>query len=102
MSAFIVQTTERDLGKYATAIRQLAEGRSNAVGSVTLTANDTSTVVTAQNCGPDSFVYLMPKTANAAAALATTYIATIAAGTFTVTHANTADADKEFGFICLG
>lgn len=102
MTATVIQKDEKDLTKFAFALDQLAQGRSNAVGSCTLTANAASTVVAAINCGAGSMVFLMPKTANAAGALATTYIATVAAGSFTITHANDANADKTFGYVCLG
>lgn len=102
MTAIIVQTQEKDLTKFALALQGLAQGRSNAIGEVTLTANAASTVVTSMTCGADSEVFLTPKTANAAAALATTYIATVAAGSFTITHANNSQTDKTFGYVCLG
>jgi len=84
------------------ALRDLFAGRSNAVGTVTLTANAASTVVTAINCGKDSKVFLFPKTANAAAIVAATYVSAVANGTFTVTHTNSATADKTFFWVALG
>lgn len=86
------------------AIRELFEGRSNAVGTVTLTAGAASTVVTAINCGPDSVVMLMPATANAAADFGSgnLYVSSVGAGTFTVAHPNDADTDKTFFYVCLG
>lgn len=104
MSAPIVQTNEKDLTKYAFALQQLAAGRSNAVGEFTLDDGATSTVVSAQNCGEDSVVLLMPKTANAAAEIGagTLYIGTVANGSFTVTHANNAQIDRTFGFAAFG
>lgn len=102
MSVLIVQREEKDLTKFALAVQQLAAGRSNAVGECTLTASDTSTVVTAVNCGPESVVLLSPLTANAAAAVATTYVSAVAAGSFTLTHANNSQTDKTFGFVCIG
>jgi len=84
------------------AIRELFQGRSNAVGTVTLTANATTTVVTAINCGPDSKIFLMPTTANAVADLTGTYISAVASGSFTITHPNDADTDKIFFWVALG
>jgi hypothetical protein len=84
------------------ALRDLFAGRSNAVGTVTLTANAASTVVTAINCGADSKVFLFPTTANAAAIVAATYVSAVANGTFTVTHTNSATADKTFFWVALG
>lgn len=80
------------------AIRDLFAGRSNAVGSVTLTANQATTAVTARNCGPDSKIYLTPTTANAAAEIGagTLYVSAVAAGTFTLTHANNAQTDRTY------
>jgi hypothetical protein len=99
---FLPSTQEKDLSKYALALQQLAAGRSNATGSVTLTAGATSTVVSADNCAPGSAVFLFPKTANAAAALSTTYVGTVAKQSFTITHANNAQTDRSFFYVCLG
>lgn len=84
------------------AIRQLQQGRSNALVLATLTANTTTTTVTAPNCASGSAVLLSPTTANAAAALATTYVSTISNGSFVLTHANNAQTDRTFRFVTLG
>lgn len=104
MSGITVNTAERDPAKIAFAINQLAQGRSNAVGSVTLTANAATTTVAAPACGPNSKVFLFPTTANAAAIVAATYVATatVTAGQFIVTHTNNANNDKTFFYVCLG
>jgi hypothetical protein len=49
-------------------------------------------------------VFLSPQTANAAAALATTYVqaADITKQQFVITHANNAQTDKTFGWVVLG
>lgn len=94
--------SEKEIHRVVAVVRQLIEGRSNAVGTVTLTANAGSTVVTAPNCGPDSAVFLFPTTANAAAIVAATYVSAVAAGTFTVTHTNNANTDKTFNWVALG
>lgn len=101
-SGLYINPTEKDPIKQNTAIRQLIEGRSNAVGVCTLTANAASTVVTAVTCGPNSHVELYPKTANAAAIVAATYVSVVAAGSFTVTHTNSATTDKTFTYACFG
>ena len=104
MTATVVQTLERDLTKFAFAIQQLAAGRSNAVGSVTLTANATETVVTGVNIGADSYPFFVPLTANAASEIGagTMYVSARTAGSFTITHTNNAQTDRDFGFVCLG
>jgi len=96
--------TERDPYKIVRAIRELFEGRSNAVGAFTLAPGVASTVVTAPNCGAGSTVLCFPRTANAAAELGngTMHIGTVANGAFTVTHANNAQADRSFMYACFG
>jgi hypothetical protein len=84
--------------RLAQGIRDLFAGRSNAVGTVTLRANEATTVVTALNVGADSRIFLTPTTANAAAEAGggALYISAVGSGTFTITHANNANADKTF------
>ena len=69
MSGPTLSAEERDPARIVRAVRQLAEGRSNAVGAFTLTAGAASTVVTAPTCGAGSSVLVFLKTANAAAEL---------------------------------
>jgi hypothetical protein len=102
MSALILAPNEKDPVKVAAAVNQLAQGRSNATGTVTLTTSATSTTVTAGNCATSSVVLLMPKTANAAGAIGTTYVSAVANKSFTLTHANNAQTDRTFGWIALG
>lgn len=84
------------------AINELMRGRSNAVGTVTLTAGVTSTAVDRQTFNAEAQVFLFPRTANAAAALATTYATITAAGTMTITHANAVSTDRTFGYLVIG
>ena len=98
--------------RYATwqeAIRQCSErfkaigsGRSNAYGSFTCTVSAASTVVSDANVGVDSVISCSPTTANAATEIATMYIGTVADGSFTVTHANSAVADRTFKYSIQG
>jgi len=104
MTALVLAPDEKDARKVATAINQLAQGRSNAVGTVTLVANAASTVVTAKNCGAGSVVLLSPLTAHAAAELGngTIYVSAVANGSFTLAHANNAQTDRTFGYVAMG
>lgn len=76
----------------------------NARGSITLRPNQATTVVTkatspgAVNVAQDDEIVLSPRTANAAAALATSYISAVGQGTYTITHANNAQVDKTYGW----
>lgn len=104
MAGNVPSLRETDPFRFAQAISELFQGRSNAVGTFTLTANAASTTVAAENCGDESQVFLMPRTANAAAALATTYIlaGNVKNGSFIVTHANNAQTDRSFGYVAIG
>jgi hypothetical protein len=104
MSGFAPASGERDLYRIVTAIRQLFEGRSNAVGSFTLAAGATTTTVTANNCGAGSTVLLTPTTAHAAAEIAAggMYVSAVANKSFTVTHANNSQSDRTFQYACFG
>lgn len=104
MTATIVGREEKDLTRFAFAIQQLAEGRSNAGGSCTLTANAATTTVTAKNCGTGSVPILVPTTAHAAAEIGngTMYISSVKAGSFVVTHANNSQTDRTYLFVCIG
>ena len=95
---------DKDLTRTAYAVRQLAQGRSNAVGTVTLTASAASTVVSFANCASGSVPLLTPTTANAAAEIGngTMYVSAVANGSFTLTHANNVQTDRTFLFVCLG
>jgi hypothetical protein len=86
------------------AIQQLSAGRSNAFGTVTLAVSATSTTVTDRNCASGTVPILTPTTANAAAALATTYLpkASIVNGSFVIQHANNAQADRTFVYALHG
>lgn len=101
MTAYVPGITETDPKKVILSLQQLAAGRSNATGTVTLTASAASTVVTNANCATASAVKLNPTTANAAAALATTYWVA-ANGSFTITHANNAQTDRTFTYAIQG
>lgn len=102
MAGNIPHAGETNPFKIAQAIRELFFGRSLAVGEFSLRANETTTTVEAPNIGEQSQIFFSPKTANGAAALTNVRVTTVAPGTFTVTHSNTADADKTLGYAALG
>jgi hypothetical protein len=90
--------------RMVSAIRGLAEGRSLAVGEVTLAANAATTSVSFQNCSSNAHVFLSPETANAAAEVGagTIYVSSVSNGSFVLTHANNAQTDRTFGFAVFG
>jgi hypothetical protein len=104
MTAYVPGITETDLKKIVLAIQQLAAGRSNAVGTVTLATAAATTVVSDKNCAVGSTPLLTPTTANAAAEIGngTLYVSAVANGSFTITHANSATSGRTFLYALHG
>jgi hypothetical protein len=102
MSVLVLDANERDLRRVVLVVNELGRGRSNATGEFTLATSATSTTVTAPNCAAGSVVLIVPKTANAAAALSTTFVSAVDNGSFTVTHASNTQTDRTFGYECRG
>lgn len=102
--AIQLSVSETSFPRIVQSIIELVMGRQNSVGDLTLRAGQTTTVVSFPNCSKDCRVFLFPQTANAAAALATTYIlrANIIQKQFTVTHASAGTTDRTFSFLCIG
>jgi hypothetical protein len=107
MTAYVPSLIEIDLKKIIMAVQQLAAGRSNAVGTVTLATGAATTVVTPTQSGMiavGSQPIFTPITAAAAAELASgnMYVSTVAKDTFTITHTNSATAGRTFLYAILG
>jgi len=104
VTAYTPDIRDPDLKKTNLAIQQLAAGRSNATGTITLTINVTTTVVTNSCCAAGSTPILTPTTANAATELGngTMYVSAVANGSFTITHANAATTGRTFLYALLG
>jgi len=104
VTAFVPGITEPDLKKIILAIQQLAAGRSNAIGTVTLATGSTTTVVSDNNCAVGTVPLFTPVTANAAteAGNGTMYVSAVTNGTFTITHANSATTGRTFLYALQG
>lgn len=104
MSGNVPAPGEKNPERIAEGVRDLFAGRSNAVGRFTLAVSPaTQTVVAAMNCGEQSFPFFVALTANAAAAWAAgMHVSDVSPGSFTIEHAASADADREFAYVCLG
>lgn len=86
MSVRTLYDSEENLRTIVFVINQLAQGRSNGTGTVTLATSGTTTTVTAPTCEANSTVILSPTNSGAAATLTTTYISTTSNGSFVITH----------------
>lgn len=91
--------TPRNIAK---VVNQAMRGKINAVLSLTLTPNAGSTVLTDTRLTNASAYSLGALSANAAAALATTYPSTRGNGSWTFAHANNAQTDRVFTVTVIG
>lgn len=83
-------------------INELLKGRANNVGEVTLDANTTTTTISDIRIKLSMTAVLIPRTANAAAAMTNVYISAVADGSITLTHSNTATVDRTFDYVLHG
>jgi hypothetical protein len=100
-----LQANEKQAMRIVNSLNRMIEGRLDAYGRVTLTPNATTTEVAGdatQFVSENSVISLSPRTAHAAAALATTYISAVVNGGFTLTHANNSQDDRTFDFSWIG
>ena len=83
-------------------------GKTNNTGSITLTESSATTVVTEARgrLGPDTCIFFMPTTANAATEFGagSIYVSSVDSvnDQFTITHANNAQTDRTFKYILVG
>lgn len=117
MTAYVPELNEQDLKKVILALQQVAAGRSNATGTVTLSTAAT-TVVAPTRSGivaaasitpsgltlPASQPILTALTVEASSAIAVggLYISTVAKDTFTITHTVSASTSRTFAYSILG
>lgn len=86
----------------SSTVNEMLKGRGNNVGSVTLTASVTTTTISDIRIKQTMTAVLIPRTANAAAAMTNVYISAVADGSITLTHASTASVDRTFDYILHG
>ena len=88
------------------AINQLMNGKNNALGSVTLTASTTTTVVADPRVGTNSVITFIGTTSNGGIALADAtnplFISSRGDGTFTITHHSDAAVDQTLEYSITG
>lgn len=92
---------ETRISELVSAIRQLAEGRSNAAGQVTLTQNAATTTVTNDVIPAGCYPQLTPASANASAELAV-YVSSVAKGSFIISHPSNATASRIWNWFAVG
>jgi hypothetical protein len=89
----------RNIPDIAETVHRLSRNR---WGDVTLATGTTTTVVTDPTVTPDSVISLVPRTASAEAETMYVLAADQLLGSFTITHSNSAVADRTFRWIAAG
>lgn len=89
-----------DPAEIALTLNLMLKGRSNATGTVTLTASDTTTTVSDNLFQSDMVPVLVPTTASAASA--SPYVSSRTLGSFVLTHDSDAATDRTYLYIRLG
>lgn len=97
-------TPHSSIRQLVEALREIYNGKSLAIGSVTLAASSATTAVTDYRVGTDSVISFMAKTANAAAEVGAggMYVSARGKQTFTITHANNSQTDRHFDYSVQG
>ena len=88
--------------RIAYAVNALADGRLNAVGTVTLKASSATTTLKDKRIGANSNIFFTATTANAAAAVGGLYVSATVKNEATLTHANNSQSDRTFSYVLLG
>lgn len=86
----------------AQTLNNTIQGKLNAVTSITLAVSATTTTITDKRIGANTWIGLQPTTADAAAALSTTYVSAQTNGSATLTHTSAATADRTFAVLLIG
>lgn len=91
-----------DPRRVATIVNLAMRGKINATAALTLMANAASTTLADERINAGSAVLLSPITANAAAALGTTFVSARGNGSATISHVNNAQTDRHFTVAIIG
>lgn len=96
--------SQADPRRIVNSLNRMAEGRGDNSDTLTLTAGAASTTIAQPFVSEFSTILLFPRTANAAAELGagTVYVSAKANGSFTLAHANNAQADRTFDYAWIG
>ena len=97
-----VSSLIRHLVDVARGVRLLFQGKTNNTGTITLTANTTTTTLSDPRLTVESWVGFDPLTANAAADVPYALTANRNNLAWTLTHSNAATTDRTFRSVIVG
>lgn len=87
---------------FVVLVNSIRQGKLNATGNLTLTAGVTQTTITDARLTANSFIWLMPTTANAALALSLIYFTSRDNGSVVVNHGNDVATDRTYVYLIIG
>jgi len=86
----------------ANVVIGIMDGRTNNIGSVTLTASASTTTLTDPRISAQSVIHFMPKTNSAATALTGLYVTGRTNGQATLNHASSGASDQQLEYVVIG
>jgi len=98
---FLEGRPEEHTRKVALAVREILAGKTNNVGIVTLSANETTTVFEAERISFNSAIFLSPRSASAAGATNSIWFEA-GNGSVTIHHDSSTATDRTFGLVFVG
>jgi hypothetical protein len=84
------------------AVNRINSGRINVTAALTLNTSSTSTVLNDNRINAQSYIALMPLSANAATVHGSIWYAAPSIGTVTLHHASNAATDLHYGVLIIG
>lgn len=86
------------------SVTLLSRGKANVTTTVTLTPDQTTTILKDPRIGRESFIQFQPLTASAAAAFSAEpfYVSSQTNGMMTVSHASSPETDRAFRVLIVG
>ena len=95
------QSVPEHLRKLSEILNGVLDGRTNAVGSVTLTNTPTTTTLTDPRIGTNTVITFMPQTSGAALEMLGLHVTARGKGTATLTHSN-AETTRTYAYMLAG
>jgi len=92
----------KHLRQVAISLNNTIDGKLNSTGSLTLTANATSTTLADSRISENSIILFMPITANGNSAKPNLFVSASSSGSATLTHSSSSNADQNFKYVIIG
>jgi hypothetical protein len=98
----LLPTFGADQRGVAEVVNGIMNGKTNNIGTITLTQSSTTTTLTDARIGNKSVILFTPTSSHAAQEMAHLFISAQTSGSATITHRNTGHNDLNFQYIIVG